>query len=317
MTRPVILRLPWFTLYGLPDRPGRWARLRCVAAMAVHEAVELSAGSTRAHAMHAAARYQIGLPPSVVVPASQRNKLYVTTVAHGFPNISGSLVDSRSGVELRVYASGAVDGSYESIVNAGALVEVRLSNSYTGEWEPVGTNATAYFVPGQRYGPPGVLSGGTRVVTSGQATATPFSIEKAVTVDGLGVDLSAAAALGLVFDLHLCAIDATGHPTTPVFSVSVTTIGTTAQALFNTATPVALTSGLYFGVVHNRSAQTVTPRCASPACHLPPIPHSALTSANQFSCWLATVGTGTLTSFPVVASSVASNQGPIVTLRVA
>jgi hypothetical protein len=90
--------------------------------------------------MHAAVRYRIGLPPTVIVPASQRNKLYVTTVANGFPNISGSLVDSRSGVELRVYASGSVDSSYESIINAGALVEVRLSNSYTGEWELVGSS---------------------------------------------------------------------------------------------------------------------------------------------------------------------------------
>ena len=147
MTRPVVLRLPWFTLNGMPDQPGALARVRCVAAMLVHEAVELVAGTSAAHAMGAAARYRIGAPPSVIVPASRRNGLYVTTVANGFPNISGSLVDSRSGVELRVYASGTVDSSYESIVDAGALVEVRLSNSYTGEWEAIGSGVSTGGIP--------------------------------------------------------------------------------------------------------------------------------------------------------------------------
>jgi hypothetical protein len=140
MTEPILIRFPWFTLYGLPDRPGALARLRCGAAMLVHEAVELVAGTGTAHAMSAAARFQIGAP-SIVVPASQRNKLYVTTVADGFPTIGGDLVGNDRGVELRVYASGTVGDTYESIFNPGELVEVRLSNPVTGDWELVGGDA--------------------------------------------------------------------------------------------------------------------------------------------------------------------------------
>jgi hypothetical protein len=108
--------------------------------MLVHEAVELVAGTGTAHAMSAAARYHIGAP-SIVVPASQRNKLYLTTVADGFPTIGGDLVGNDRGVELRVYASGTVGDTYESIFNPGELVEVRLSNPVTGDWELVGGDA--------------------------------------------------------------------------------------------------------------------------------------------------------------------------------
>lgn len=65
MTEQVVVRLPWVTLTGTPDRPGRWARVRCVAAMAVHEVVELAAGTQVAHAMPSAIRYGIGAPPPV------------------------------------------------------------------------------------------------------------------------------------------------------------------------------------------------------------------------------------------------------------
>jgi hypothetical protein len=140
MTDPVLIRFPWFTLYGQPDRPGRLARLRCVAAMLVHELVELVAGSTAAHSMRAAARYAIGAY-TVTVPASQRNKLYFTTVADGFPDLYGDLVGSRV-VELRVYASGTVTGN-ESILNPGPLVEVRMSNPQTGQWELAGAAPSA------------------------------------------------------------------------------------------------------------------------------------------------------------------------------
>lgn len=143
MTEPVIIRLPWFTLYGMPDRPGRWARWRCVGAMLVHELVELTAGTGTAHSMRAAARFVIGAP-SITVPASQRNKLYLTTVEDGFPDIYGDLVAGRV-VELRVYSGGTVDASNESIFNPGELVEVRLSNPTTNDWDLIGGVDVAYL----------------------------------------------------------------------------------------------------------------------------------------------------------------------------
>jgi hypothetical protein len=109
--------------------------------MLVHEVVELVAGSDRAHSMRAAHRYAIGAV-TITVPASRRNNLYLTTVGD-FPAINGDLVYGRV-VELRVYESGTVDGTYEQIVNPGPLAEVRLSNPVTGEWELVGdTEASA------------------------------------------------------------------------------------------------------------------------------------------------------------------------------
>lgn len=134
-TEPIAIRLPWFTLVGTPNRPGRLSRLRCVAAMAVHEAVELIAGTRIAHSMRAAERYAIGGPVTITVPASRRNNLYLTTVGD-FPYIYGDLVNNRA-VELRVYASGTVV-DYEQITNPGPLVEVRIANPVTGEWELVG-----------------------------------------------------------------------------------------------------------------------------------------------------------------------------------
>jgi hypothetical protein len=143
-TEPIVARLPWVTLTGTPDRPGRWARLRCLAAMAVHEIVELVVGTDRAHSMRAARRYAIGAT-TITVPASRRNNLYLTTVGD-FPSIYGDLVYGRV-VELRVYQSGTVDSTYEQIINAGPLVEVRLSNPVTNEWELIsGTTATASVI---------------------------------------------------------------------------------------------------------------------------------------------------------------------------
>lgn len=59
---PVIIPLPWFTLYGQPDKAGKLARFKCAVAMLIHETVELIAGSAIAHSMNAAIRYNIGAP---------------------------------------------------------------------------------------------------------------------------------------------------------------------------------------------------------------------------------------------------------------
>lgn len=71
---PIRIRLPWVTLIGTPDRPGRWARLRCATAMAVHEVVELVAGTGVAHSMQAARRYAIGAPPPPINPKDWPSK---------------------------------------------------------------------------------------------------------------------------------------------------------------------------------------------------------------------------------------------------
>lgn len=75
--KPILIRFPWFTLYGMPERPGTLARVRCAAAMVVHELVEVVAGSALAHSMPAAARYSIGAPP-ITVPASRRGSLILS-----------------------------------------------------------------------------------------------------------------------------------------------------------------------------------------------------------------------------------------------
>ena len=63
------IKFPWFTLYGNPKSDRLRDRTRCLGAMLVHEAVELTKGSTAAHAMPAALRYDIGTPPTKPTPA--------------------------------------------------------------------------------------------------------------------------------------------------------------------------------------------------------------------------------------------------------
>lgn len=191
----------------------------------------------------------------------------------------------------------------------------------TGPAGATGSNApvATYFVSGNFYGPPNINSGGTRTLNSGNATATPFLIGKAMTISGMQIDLSAASAGSLVFDMHLWAVDSNGYLTgAPVFTVALTTTGTGTQVLNNTATGVAVSAGLYFVVIHNRSAGTITPRAVSSAQHLEPIPHANATSANQFSCWLhSTAGTSAITSWPAVGSVTAVNQAPITQIKAA
>jgi len=137
--KPMLIKFPWFTLYGMPSAPGRLARLRCGMAMLVHELVELVAGSTTAHSMRSANRFQIGAP-TITVPASERNRLFFTTIADGYPEIYGDLIDGRTGVECRMFASGTVDSNFELIYNPGELIEISISNPATGNWEKVGGN---------------------------------------------------------------------------------------------------------------------------------------------------------------------------------
>lgn len=149
MTEQIKIRLPWVTLTGTPDRIGRLARLRCLAAMAVHEVVELVAGSTVAHSMRAANRYAIGAP-TITVPPSRRNTLYLITSDQSFPDVYGPLINGRV-VELRVYESGTTNDTYESIFAPGRLKEVRISNPTTSQWDPIAEKVTT--IDALFYGP--------------------------------------------------------------------------------------------------------------------------------------------------------------------
>ena len=175
---------------------------------------------------------------------------------------------------------------------------------------------SAYYVTARHYYPPGVVSGGTRSVASGAATATPYPIYRPVSVDGLQVDLSAANGAGQSIDLHVMSVNASGDPDASVFTVNVTTTGSGTQVLSATGTPVALSPGLYYVVVHNRSANALTARSAAAGCNIPPIPASTSTSANQFSGWLKTPGTSAITSYPAVTAVTDNvNQSPLVAMR--
>lgn len=61
------MHLPWVTLTGTPDRPGLWGKVRCAVSMLVHEAVEVVAGSKRAHSMSAADHYRFEPVEAAVV----------------------------------------------------------------------------------------------------------------------------------------------------------------------------------------------------------------------------------------------------------
>jgi hypothetical protein len=176
----------------------------------------------------------------------------------------------------------------------------------------------AYYVAGRYYYTPGVTSGGTRSVASGAVTATPFPIYQTVSVDGLQVDLSAANAVSHSIDLHVMSANASGDPDASVFTVNVTTSGTAAQVCSQTGTPVSLSPGLYYVVVHNRSANAFTARTAAAACNIAPIPASTSSTANQFSGWLKSPGTGAITSYPAVTVITDNiNQSPLVAMRFA
>jgi hypothetical protein len=177
---------------------------------------------------------------------------------------------------------------------------------------------SAYYVTGRYYPTPGVTSGGTRSLASGAAAATPYPIYQPVSVDGLQIDLSSATGSGQSIDLHVMTANASGDPNSSVFTVSVTTTGTGTQVLSATTTAVALTPGLYYVVAHNRSANSLTSRSAAAACHIAPMPAASASSANGFSGWLKTPGTGAITSYPAVTAITDNvNQSPLVAMRFA
>jgi hypothetical protein len=216
----------------------------------------------------------------------------------------------------------ALDGSQ---VTSGLVAPARLgtgtataSTYLRGDQTYARPVVQAYYVTGRYYYPPGVTGGGTRSVASGGSTATPYPIYQTVSVDGLQVDLSSATGASQSIDLHVMSANASGDPDASVFTVNVSTTGTGNQVLSATGTPVSLSPGLYYVVVHNRSANALTPRSAASGCNIPPIPASTSTSANQFSGWLKSPGTGALTSYPAVTSPTdAVNQSPLVAVRFA
>jgi hypothetical protein len=230
--------------------------------------------------------------------------------------------------EILVLAQGA-DEAPNAIdagkITSGTLATARLGSgtATSGTFlrgdqtygEPV---VDAYYVTGRYYYTPNVTSGGTRSLASGAATATPFPIYQPVSVDGLQIDLSAANGSGQSIDLHVMTANASGDPDTSVFSVNVTTTGSGTQVLSATTTAVALTPGLYYVVAHNRSANAVTARGASSGSHIAPMPAGTSSSANQFSGWLKTPGTGAITSYPAVTAVTDNvNQSPLVAMRFA
>jgi len=177
-----------------------------------------------------------------------------------------------------------------------------------------------HFASGALYSNPNVLVGGTREVRASRATATPIVIPADVTIDALQIDLASAVAASTPIDIHLFA-SSNGYPTgAPVASASVTTSGVGVQALLGTtASPVIITAGAYWAVIHNRAAATnhVTSRSVNSGQHLEPLPYTGGTTTP--SCYLTdggAVSTTAITAFPAVANTTAQNQGPMVAYRV-
>ena len=224
----------------------------------------------------------------------------------------GRTNDVPNAIDAGKLTSGTVDTARLGTGTASASTFLRGDQTYA---RPV---VNAYYVTGRYYYPPSVVGGGTRSVASGAATATPYPIYQAVSVDGLQVDLSAANGAGQSIDLHVMSVTADGDPDASVFTVNVTTTGSGTQVLSQTGTPVSLSPGLYYVVVHNRSANALTTRSAAAACHIAPMPAATASTANGYSGWLKSPGTGAITSYPAVTAVTDNiNQSPLVAMRFA
>jgi hypothetical protein len=273
--------------------------------------------------------YSINAPLYVSTTAGQLTGTKPTGTSELIQNIGRvTRVNSNNG-EILVLGPGRTNDVPNAIdagkITSGTLATARLgsgtANAGTflrGDQTYARPVVSAYYVTGRYYPTPGVTSGGTRALASGAASATPYPIYQPVSVDGLQIDLSAATGSGQSIDLHVMTANASGDPDTSVFTVNVTTTGSGTQVLSATTTAVALTPGLYYVVAHNRSANALTARTVAAACHVPPIPSNTASSANQFSGWLKTPGTGAITSYPAVTAVTDNvNQSPIVSMRFA
>jgi hypothetical protein len=273
--------------------------------------------------------YTINAPLYVSTTAGQLTGTKPTGTSELIQNIGRvTRVNSNNG-EILVLGPGRTNDVPNAIdagkITSGTLATARLgsgtANSGTflrGDQTYARPVVSAYYVTGRYYPTPGVTSGGTRSLASGAAAATPYPIYQPVSVDGLQIDLSAATGSGQSIDLHVMTANASGDPDASVFTVNVTTTGSGTQVLSATTTAVALTPGLYYVVAHNRSANALTARTVAAACHVPPVPSATTSTANQYSGWLKTPGTGAITSYPAVTAVTDNiNTSPIVSMRFA
>jgi hypothetical protein len=272
--------------------------------------------------------YSINAPLYVSTTAGQLTSTKPTGTSDAVQMIGlVTRVNANNG-EILVLAQGAdeVPNAIDAgKITSGTLATARLgsgtasSSTYLrGDQTYARPVVNAYYVTGRYYYPPSVVGGGTRALASGAASATPYPIYQAVSVDGLQIDLSAATASGQTIDLHVMTANASGDPDASVFTVTVTTTGSGTQVLSTTTTAVALTPGLYYVVAHNTSANSLTSRSAAAACHIAPMPAASASTANGYSGWLKSPGTGAITSYPAVTAITDNvNQSPLVAMRFA
>jgi hypothetical protein len=272
--------------------------------------------------------YSINQPLYVSTTAGQLTSTKPTGTSDAVQMIGlVTRVNTNNG-EILVLAQGAdeVPNAIDAgKITSGTLATARLgtgtataSTYLRGDQTYARPVVEAYYVAGRYYYSPNCTGGGTRSLASGAATATPYPIYQSVSVDGLQIDLSSATAASQSIDLHVMTANASGDPDSSVFTVTVTTTGNGTQVLSTTTTAVALTPGLYYVVAHNRSANALTARSAAAASHIAPMPAASTSTANGYSGWLKTPGTGAITSYPAVTAITDNvNQAPLVAMRFA